>query len=90
MDDKKNIKVFQLNDYEWWAGESLELIVMCYRENVCSDEHSIEDGSEVSEDEMNQLIFNDEDGIKRTFREELDKMITEGQEFPCIFACTES
>lgn len=90
MDDIKTIRVFQLNELEWWAGESLESVLKYYKEHVCDDEETIEDPYELSDDALDTLIFNDDDGSKRTFREELNNCIKEKQEFPCFFATTES
>ena len=90
---EKTIKVFQLNEYEWWAGESLESVLEHYKNNVTDDPDEIEeleDAYELSDGALDKLIFNDEDGSKRTFREELDNCIKEKQEFPCFFATTES
>jgi hypothetical protein len=61
------------------------------------DKHNPEDVSdnphELTEEEMDTLQFSDEPGApaaaKRSFREQLDKLIAEGQTFPCFFASTE-
>ena len=82
-----SIKVFALDDIEWWAGESLEACLAaardqcgdeCYREAWCQHE--------VSEAGMHRLIFLDEDGSKRTFAEELQRRVDAGEQFPCLFA----
>ncbi len=49
---------------------------------------------ELSADEMDRLTFyddiaNQDDSPKRTFREQLEKMKTDGTEFPCFFATSE-
>lgn len=84
------IKVFALDDIEWWAGESLKSCLEearrqagadCYPES--SDQH------EVSDEAMQVLIFEDEDGTRRTFAEQLLREIASGASFPCIFAATE-
>lgn len=90
---EKTIKVFQLNDYEWWAGESLESVVEYYENNVTNDPDEMEelkDAYELSDEALDTLIFNDEDGSQKTFRQELENCIKEKQEFPCFFATSES
>ena len=44
---------------------------------------------QLAAEQMNRLTFCDDDGTKRTFQEQLDKLITDGKKFPCFFASTE-
>ena len=88
------MKVYKLNDYDWWAGNTLEEVKKSYiNETGVSKEEAFEEPYEVSEADMNKLKFyttehNDKgEEITRTFREELDYIIKEGQKFPCAFAC---
>lgn len=88
------IKIFRVNDYEWWAGESLESIRAAYKERTGIDPDSDEGFDhprEIGELGMSKLVFFD-DGpelANQTFREYLDHLIACGQEFPCFFAGTE-
>lgn len=81
------IKVFALDDIEWWAGESLEACIAEGRRQCgpeCYDESS--EQYEVSPEAMRRLMFVDEDGAERTFAEELERLVASGAKFPCSFA----
>jgi len=83
----RGIKVFRLNDYDWWAGESLESVKKSYMEATGLDEfEAFDDDYELSEEDMNREIYTDEDGSTRTFKEQLNKMIAENRTFPEVFA----
>jgi hypothetical protein len=89
------MKIFQINDCDWWIGESLEACVQDYRDNVEDDPDYTEDARELTEEELDRLKFTicDDDerptGEKRTFREQLAAEIAAGGEFPRMFASTE-
>lgn len=93
------IKVFQINDMEWYAGTGTpEQILTSYMKNTgCSHEDAtgdIEDlPRELTDDEMDKLKFTYQDDKKLknsiSFRDQLNKMIADRVEFPCHFACTE-
>ena len=89
-------RVFKLNDYEWWAGYDLDSIRVAYKEETGVDPDSDEgfdNPQEISEDAMLRLQYcYDEYDLSKTrsFREELDLMISKGQTFPCFFGGTES
>lgn len=87
------IKVFKLDDYDWWAGESLEEVITEAR-NKCGQE-CYEDAEteayELSEEAMKTHKFVDQydEGYEYiTFEEQLQKMIDNGESFPCLFATT--
>ncbi len=88
------MKVFKLNDWDWWVGESLkdcitEARLQCGDGAYCDAE---EEGREVTPEEMNRLNFVDEEEDKpqtRTFAEQLAREIAEGGKFPRFFASTE-
>ncbi|HSC06124.1 MAG TPA: hypothetical protein VLD59_04800 [Steroidobacteraceae bacterium] len=82
------IKVFRMDDMEWWAGESLAACVAEGRRQ-CGDDCYPDDPSEqheLSDEAMQRLKFMDEDGSTRTFAEELARRIAAGEAFPQQFA----
>lgn len=89
------MKVFQINDCDWWVGESLDVCVQDYRVKVDDDPSYTEDSRELTDEELDTLLFSvcDEHerptGEKRTFREQLAAEIEAGGEFPRMFASTE-
>ena len=83
------MKVFQMNDCEWWAAEDLESAKKaCMEATGLPEDEACDDPHELSDEAMNRLIFHD-DNETRTFKEQLDRMIVEGTEFPVFFAMTE-
>ena len=92
-----DIHVFQVNDYDWWAGTDTASIRPAYQKfngfrDVDMDEDTFYmDVDPLSDEAMNRLVFTDTEGYTpdHTFKEELDAMIARGQEFPCFFASTE-
>jgi hypothetical protein len=84
-----NVKIVQINDCDWWIGESLEACVQDYRENVDDAPEYTGDARELTDAELDKVMFNDEDGSKRTFREQLAVDVAEGGKFPRLFASTE-
>lgn len=82
------IKVFALDDTEWWVGESLEACLAearrQYGDECYTDAERCQ--HEVSEAEMQRLIFVDDDGAGRTFAEELARRVAAGETFPQLFA----
>jgi len=85
------MKVFSMNDYDWMAGETLESCKADYLKNYGGDEHDEDfaDTYELTPEDMQHYKIADEDGTVRTFQEQLDKMIAEGDDFPQFFASTE-
>ena len=85
-----DMKVFRLNDYDWWVGSDLESVKKSYMEATgLPEDEAFDDAYELTEEEMNKLLYKDEDGSERTFKEQLNKMIAENQTFPTIFASCE-
>ena len=87
-DNLRRIRVYRMDDIEWWAGESLEACIaegrrLCGEECYPDDSH---EQHELSDDEMAHLKFVDEDGSTRTFAEELARRIAAGESFPQPFA----
>lgn len=95
------IRVFQMNDMEWWAGEGTpeEMLAAYMAETGVSREEATDDPdglpSPLTDEEMESemMVETDDDdqptGRKTSFRAVLDGMIASGQKFPCLFACTE-
>lgn len=87
---KEKIKVFRINEYEWWAGESLETILPIYlQETGVSKEEAFVEPYELDDHSMDSLIYHDDDGQTRTFREQLEKVLKDGVPCPFAFAFTE-
>jgi hypothetical protein len=92
---KPIIKVLSMNDYDWMAGETLEACKVEYIEHYGGDvwedenEDQFEGARELTTADMQHYKFADDDGEVRTFQEQLDKMIAEGDKFPQFFASTE-
>jgi hypothetical protein len=88
------IHVFRLNDFEWYAGPSLEACIAKWKEYTgCTDE-DLDDPRSLTDEEMDSLIFNhtDEDETpyrRQSFRAYLAEQITAGVTFPEFFATTE-
>ena len=86
--NQARIRIYRMDDLEWWAGESLAACVAEGRRQ-CGDDCYPDDPSEqheVSDEAMRSLVFIDDDGSKRTFAEELTLRIAAGEEFPQPFA----
>lgn len=82
------IKVFRMDDLEWWAGESLAACVAEGRAQ-CGPDCYPDDSSEQYElgpEAMRRLTFVEEDGTRRTFAAELKRLVAAGTKFPCSFA----
>lgn len=85
------VKIFRLNDCEWYAGESLEEVTQCAQgfHPDCDEEDFLDDPAEVDAADLARLRYRDEDGSVRSFAAQLEKMIATGETFPCVFATTE-
>lgn len=97
------IKIFKLNDCDWWAGEDLDSVKSAYlREMDITDlqgiESAFDDPRELFDEEMDRLKFVDGDdpinadgtpGGTLTFRAALSRCIERGDTFPQLFASTE-
>ena len=85
------IKVFALDDCDWWAGASIEECVAagqaecgteCYADPDCY--------AELDDAALQRMKYREEDGTERTFAEELARMVADpSQKFPSFFASTE-
>ena len=91
-----DIKIFRLNDYEWWAGRSLDEIHAAYKDATGIDPNDPDEGFEnprqLTEEELcaKRIYYdNGEEAFDESFRARLDTMIALEQPFPCHFAGTE-
>lgn len=83
------MKVFKLNDCDWYMAETLEDAVKL----VCNDtglppDEAADEPSEETPERMARLNFVDHDGSERTFAEELQRRVAAGKK-PGMFASTE-
>jgi hypothetical protein len=96
------IKVFRLNDCDWFAGENLESCIKCFFSEYLTEEDTPEnreeylcDTEELDDSQLDVLKFHDLEGdwgpanTQYTFREALTHMQAAGDKFPCFFASTE-
>jgi hypothetical protein len=86
------MKIFKINDCDWYAAETMEEAIRQCSEDTGIPVGEVEDGAyQVADDALDILIFRDEDRPEEeiTFRDELQRMVDAGTEFPCAFASTE-
>ena len=92
---KENMKVFQMNDCDWMAGETLEECKAEYLSGFwhgATEEDAFDDPRELTDAEMDKKIFVDNEAepeVRRTFREQLAHIIAKGETFPTFFASSE-
>jgi hypothetical protein len=97
-------RVFQMNDYEWWMGRSLDEVCRCYVEaQACSEDdckqYGLFDRAEVREltdaeldrlQYINRFADRGDPNRKRTFRAELERRLkVDRPEYPAFFATSE-
>lgn len=89
------MKIIQMNDCDWFIGESLESCVAEALKNFYDgDSIYVEDARELTDGELDTMKFSrwSDDGLDettRTFRKQLAIEIAKGGEFPRLFASTE-
>lgn len=89
------MKLFCMNDCDWMIGPTLAACLDVYLKDYGDCDSIAEDSHELSDAELDSLIFSDMDenehlfGTKRTFREQLAIEIASGGTFPRLFASTE-
>jgi len=94
------VNVYKMNNcIDWWAGESLEECVIdiedYYLEVIGDTEEAVECPRILTEEEMDKLIYIDEDGEfgdtreKYTFRQALENLLKMGLKPPFMFASQE-
>lgn len=86
------IKIFAINDCDWWAGYDLEsCIVAAMSETGMARDELLGWGEahELTDEEMDTLKFVDDDGQQSTFREHLELSFRRDGAVPYFFASTE-
>lgn len=89
------MKVFQMNDCDWWLAPSLDEAKADYIREMGASPEELEDAFELDDTALDRLNFTDDralpDGelVKRPFREELERRIAAGDTGPGFFASTE-
>jgi hypothetical protein len=100
------MKIFAMNDCDWYAAETLEDALKAMAKNLACEatdegiaemrnDFDVDEPVELTDEDMDRLKFREEEedgtlGVAMlTFREKLDEMIADGDEFPCFFASTE-
>lgn len=86
------VKIFQVNDYEYWAGETLEETTKACLEEWGMEEEALDEPHEITDEEMDTLTVTDDEGPERRtipFRQALNELVAGGQEFPCLFAAND-
>ena len=84
------MKVFAMNDCDWMAADTLDEAKALYLKEY--GEEVDEDARPLTDAEMDSLVFVETDSLPErrcTFREELERRVASGQEFPQFFASTE-
>lgn len=92
------IKIFQMNDCDWWAADSLESAIQDCMEQYGYTREQVEEDEprELTDEELDSLQYTDDpsdsEAETRTFREQLKVMQQEPEKYtphPCLFASTE-
>lgn len=87
-----SIKVFRLNDWEWWAADTLEAAIAHWKQRSGLTDEELEEPRELTADEMAKLEYvehEDDPPTRRSFAAELAQRVAAGLEFPQPFATTE-
>lgn len=89
------MKIFRLNEYDWYAAETLEEAIAGYKELTGVGDDGVDDPWELDDEELDRLKFHFTDdneqstGVVMSFRDALAKRIADGEKFPYFFASTE-
>jgi hypothetical protein len=86
------IKVYKMDDYDWWAGESLAACIEAARLECGAgsyDDAETEAVEITPEAMLTQMFWDDVTGKTHSFADQLAKEIADGTKFPCLFASTE-
>lgn len=84
------VKVFSVNDCDWIAARTSTLAILKYWHLTgIPPSEGCEKVCVVSDSEMNEACFHEEEGSVISFREKLERDIRAGSTFPRFFASTE-
>lgn len=85
------MKVFQLNDAEYWAGPDIESVTYAYKLLTgLNDDEAFENPHEIPDDQLDCLfLYSDADAQQITFRAELERINSLGINEPVFFTTTE-
>lgn len=83
------MKIFKIDETEWWIGESFESVREAVQSQHGLDDDHLEDMREVTEEEMGIAYFDVDTACSRTYAEQLQIEVEAGGEFPRLFATTE-
>lgn len=83
------MKVFEINDIEWWAGPDLKTTKDAYLTQTENDVEDTETMHELSDEEMESSEFFHEGNMPMSFKDRLKELVDKGESFPCFFASTE-
>jgi hypothetical protein len=83
------MKVFRLNEFEWYAAATLEGAVRCAmatsglpREEVLDESY---EPFELTGEQLQDSTYQDLEGVQ-TFAERLKQLLARDENFPCFFA----
>lgn len=89
------IKVWKLNDFDWVLAKTLEEAKQCYA-NTVSDgvvdkefEEEFIDSPHEETDLDTKMILDDNEEERCSFRVEVERMVKNGDTFPCMFVSSE-
>jgi hypothetical protein len=86
----KPMKVFSLNDCDWWLAPDLDsAIAAAMRESGLDRDEAVNNPQELSASDLGRLVFRDNDGSKRTFAEQLERELGRDATTVRLFASTE-
>lgn len=88
---EETVKVFALNDCDWYAATSLKDAIRGWKQDTGMGDDELDNPHELTEADMLYYKFIDEDKPeeKRTFKDELQRRVVKGEKFPQFFATTE-
>lgn len=92
MNTSPAMKLFMINDCEWWIGADADSVRQAVKEEYGYTDADLEDFSEVGDDGLDHLKYTDCDedecpiGDPRTFRDQLAIETAAGGKFPRLFA----
>ena len=85
----KQLKIYKMNEFDWWADYSEEEAIKNYLSEMLLDEDEIDEVEEVTGGDLDKLLFaKDVEGENITFRERLE-FLNEDRNEPQLFASTE-